>query len=88
MTQEVYTDLENKDVKVPEQLFMYDWLFHFNPYTGSWNAIPRELYVQYINEGYELANVLRAKHLNVLLDLLHKFKGDAEEIRKISTDVS
>jgi hypothetical protein len=89
---EVYTDLEIKEFAAigedlrPESDFMSDWVFHYNPYTQLWNAIPRELYQIYWSK-IELTGVLRAKHLNVLLDLINRFKGDIEEIKKISSEL-
>lgn len=73
------------DQFVPEQSYMQEWVFHFNAYTNLWNAIPRHLYNQYWND-IQLADILRAKHLNVLLDLLHKCKGDVEMIKEIAKD--
>lgn len=63
--------------------YLHDWVFHFNPYTEQWAAIHRDHYVDYWN-GYQGKNVLRAKYINVLVDLLHKAKGDAETIHEIT----
>jgi hypothetical protein len=53
MKQEVYTDYENinnnnleEDLNVKYK-FMQDWIFNFNPYTGLWNAFPRNSYNEY-----------------------------------------
>jgi len=86
---EVYTDLEIKEFAAigedlrPESDFMADWVFHYNPYTQLWNAIPRDLYQIYWSK-IELTGVLRSKHLNTLLDLLHKSKGDVDIIKDIT----
>lgn len=71
--------------ELPVHHYMNDWLFHFNVNTQLWNAIPKHLITEYWN-SYELTNILRAKHLNVLLDLLHRTKGDAEMIKEIAPD--
>ena len=63
--------------------YLHDWVFHYNPFMDIWSAVPRDLYVEYWN-GYEGRNILRAKHLNVLIDLLHKAKGDVETIHEIT----
>jgi hypothetical protein len=74
MKQETYQDQE--PFYVPSDLaYLEDWVFHFNSLSGHWAAIPRETYNDYWND-YKNAGVLRSKHLNTLLDLLHKSKGD------------
>ena len=89
MKTEVYTDLEIKEFAaigehlIPESSYMSDWVFHYNPYTQLWNAIPRTIYQIYWS-NIELSGVLRSKHLNTLLDLLHKCKGDVEMIKDIT----
>lgn len=89
MKPEVYTDLEIKEFSAigqdqrPDADYMTDWLFHFNPYTQLWNAIPRNVYNQYWdNSQHHL--VLRSKHLNTLLDMLHRTKGDVEMINDLT----
>jgi len=62
--------------------FLFNWVFHFNPYTEKWAAIPRETYSEYWND-YKNESVLRSKDLNTLLELLHKAKGDTNVIEHI-----
>jgi hypothetical protein len=87
MSQEVYTDYENiKEFAVVDELsdtegYMHDWVFHFNPYTKLWNAIPRDLYTKYWDNS-QLDGVLRSKDINTLLYLLHRDKGDIDQIHK------
>jgi hypothetical protein len=89
MSQEVYTDYEIKEfAAVPDvkHEFMHDWIFHFNPYTELWNAIPRNLYNAYWS-NYEIKGILRSKDINTLLYLLHRGKGDIDAVHKfINTD--
>lgn len=80
MAQEVYTDYENK--KESEYEYMHDWVFHFNPYTSLWNAIPRNLYNDYWS-NYDIKGILRSKNINTLLELLQKFKGNAQLIEQL-----
>lgn len=94
MKQEVYTDYENikefspveeqSDVKYE---FMQDWIFHLNPYTGLWNAIPRHSYNAYWS-NYDLKGVLRSKDINTLLYLLHRGKGNIDIINQITSGES
>jgi len=81
MTQEVYQD-EEPYYKPADLAYLEDWVFHFNSFRNEWAAIPRETYSEYWN-NYKHAGVLRSKHLNTLLDLLHKTKGNKEFIEDI-----
>jgi len=63
--------------------YLEDWVFHFNAHNNQWAAIPRETYTEYWND-YKNAGVLRSKHLNTLLDLLHKSKGNTDIIENIT----
>ena len=66
-----------------EQDYLNDWVFHFNPYANQWAAIPRDKYKEYWN-NFKHHAVLRSKHLNTLIDLLHKSKGDMNIIEDIT----
>lgn len=79
--QETYQDLE----KIYDNSLAYleDWVFHFNSFTNQWAAIPRDSYTEYWSD-YKHPSVLRSKHLNTLLDLLHKTKGDVEVIDQLT----
>jgi hypothetical protein len=57
---------------------LYDWLFHYNPYTKVWNAFRRDESSQYFNG--ELENVLSSKNYNTLIDIIHKTGGDPKKI--------
>jgi hypothetical protein len=63
--------------------YLNDWVFHFNPYTEMWAAIPKDHYQDYWND-YAHADILRSTHLNTLIDLLHKSKGDVEMIHSLT----
>ena len=53
----------------------YNWVFHFNPYTKKWAAIPRDLYTQYWDE-YELEGVIRSKSIDTLIEIIEKTEGE------------
>ena len=65
--QTTYQDLEK--VYDNPMAYLEDWVFHFNSFTNEWAAIPRGIYKEYWND-YRHPDVLRSKHLNVLLDLI------------------
>lgn len=63
---------ENKD-------YMFNWFFHFNPYTGDWNAVPREQKLEYWN-NFECENVVKSKSFLTLLEILNITKGDVSNL--------
>jgi hypothetical protein len=89
MKTEVYTDLEIKEFAaigenlIPESSYMADWVFHYNPYNNLWNAIPRDVYNEYWSNSQHHA-ILKSKHLNTLLDMLHRTKGDVGMIEDLT----
>lgn len=64
--------------------YLEDWVFHFNSFTALWAAIPRTVCTDYWNR-YDHPEVLRSKHLNTLLDLLNKSKGDKGIIEDLTS---
>ena len=59
--------------------YLYGWVFHFNPYTKKWAAIPRDLYNLYWDDS-ELEGVIRSSSFSTLLEILQK--TDGEDIEK------
>ena len=79
--QQTYQDLESGYDSSMD--YLGDWIFHYNSFNDQWAAIPRNVYNEYWS-NYKHSDVLRSKHLNVLLDLLHKSKGDAGVIEDLT----
>lgn len=70
---------ENKD-------YLYNWFFHFNPYTGDWNAIPVEQKVNYLSD-FKCDNVVKSKSFPTLLEILQITKGDVSNLdEKLNVD--
>ena len=59
--------------------YLYDWLFHYNPFTKLYAAVPRHLINEYFN-NYELDGVLRSKSDSTLKEILHRAGGDINKI--------
>jgi hypothetical protein len=72
--------MENKPVDI-QNAYLHDYVFHYNVFTCVWNAIPRELYLEYWKD-YKIEGVLRSKELETLLGLLNKYKGNVEQINR------
>jgi hypothetical protein len=81
MKQEVYQDQEPY-YEVDDQSYLYDWVFHYNPYSEMWAAVPREIYNEYF-QNYNHSSIIRSSNINTLTELLHKSKGDTAIIEKI-----
>ena len=50
---------------------IYDYVFHFNHYTETWSAIPRDKYKEYWNTP-DTNGVLKSKDINVLVELINR----------------
>lgn len=85
MKTETYQDLEGsypkKEIDL-ENVFLYDYVFHYNIYTRTWAAIPREAYQAYWSESNH-PDILRSSKIDTLVSLIHKTKGDPEQIEKL-----
>jgi hypothetical protein len=90
MQNDVYTDYEgfghySPEESVPEvNSSIYNFVFHFNAYTGLWHAVPRDLYNDYWTD-HTIHGVLRSKSIETLFHLLYKTGGDVEEVYKITS---
>ena len=62
--------------------FMYNWVFHYNPFTELWCAIHRDDYNAYWDSN-DCKRCLKSKNISDLKELLYKTKGDAEEVEKL-----
>ena len=65
-----------------DNAFMNDWVFHYNIFTRTWAAVPRDLYQQYWSD-YNTPGILRSSQLDTLIDLLHRSKGDMKIIKDL-----
>lgn len=61
---------------------LYGYVFHYNFYKGLWNAIPRELYIDYWNNE-NLEGVLRSKEYSTLVEMITKGVTFVDPIKKI-----
>lgn len=62
--------------------YLNNWVFHFNPFTDTWYAIPRDHYLEFWSNPTS-DNVLRSSNINTLLDILHKVKGDTSLVKSV-----
>lgn len=59
---------------------LYDWLFHYNPYTNSWVAFKKEDYINYFNGNHE--NVIKSKSQKTLEEIITSNDGNLVKIKK------
>lgn len=83
-TNSTYQDFE-PGYTATENEFMQDWVFHYNAYTKTWAAIPRELYVQYWSNA-SLKGILRSNSIDTLIEILYKTKGDESKMKKLISE--
>lgn len=69
-----------KNQPVPYDDALYDWLIHYNIYDKLFVAIPREKYNEYCN-NYNTEGVFRSKSVNTILEILHKTKGNPQDLK-------
>lgn len=61
---------------------LYNWVFHYNPYTKNWNAIPRDHYLDYW-DGTSQDKIIKSKSFSVLQEIILKTDGDPKLIKKL-----
>jgi len=59
---------------------LHNWLFHYNPYTESWNAFKRDHATEYFNGEHK--NVIKSKAQKTLESLIISHGGDIKKINK------
>ena len=50
---------------------IYDWVFHYNIYTNTWNAIPREKYSEYWNDN-KINGVISSRKIETLIEIINR----------------
>ena len=67
---------------------LYDWFFHYCPYTDEWRAFHREHYNLYWNSSTECESLIKSKKIVDLEILIVAFDGDYTKFKfKDFTDV-
>ena len=63
---------------------LYDWVFHFSPYTNKWAAVKREDYNLLFND-FNSPKVLRSSSITTLQTLINKTNGDVKKLQTLVT---
>lgn len=53
---------------------LYDYLFHYNPYTDEWSAFKREDSNKYFNGEIPEENILKSKNIMTLFGVIKRIK--------------
>jgi hypothetical protein len=87
MKNEVYTDLEPSITEHPcgSRGALYNFVFHFNAYTGLWSAIHRDDYLQYWSNSSH-TNVIRSKSVDTLQEIIIKTGGELSKIEQLTRE--
>lgn len=56
---------------------LYDYLFHYNPHTKIWAAIPRDKYLDYWNNP-DVPGVIKANDFSTAYSLVIKVSRDPD----------
>jgi hypothetical protein len=51
---------------------LYKYFMHYNSFTETWNAVPRELASQYLNGTLSEEDVLKNKDIKILINYICK----------------
>lgn len=86
---DVYTDYEGFGFYKPEEYdaqttgeSLYNWVFHYNEFTGVWNAIPRDAYNDYWSNR-DCPAIISSKSIDTLKELIAKTGGDKKKIERL-----
>ena len=71
----------NKKEDMEKNANLQDWIFHYNIYTGNWEAAKREHYV-YLFSGTKPQAIIKSPKIDVLVELINKY-DDAFKINKL-----
>lgn len=85
---EVYTDHEGYgeynagDHLEPSNTSLYNWVFHYNEFTGLWNAIPRDDYNEYWS-NHQCERIISSSSIDTLKELIQRTDGDKKKIESL-----
>lgn len=60
---------------------LFDWVFHYNPYTQKWNATKREHATELFNGNN--GHVISSSSVDTLVELIIKGQGDFDKINEL-----
>lgn len=60
---------------------LYNWVFHFNPYTEKWSAAKRENYTHLFSGNTD--KTLSSNHIDTLIKIIRKTDGNDIKIKKM-----
>ena len=59
-------NIVNKESNMKNKQQLYDYVFHFNPFTENWSAIPRIKYIAYWNDDNH-PEIIKNKDIDKLI---------------------
>jgi hypothetical protein len=75
---------QQKNMKNSE---LYQWLFHYNPHTETWNAFNREDHFAYWNGLEPKYAILRAKDISIIQEIIKKTDGEKDRLNELTRRV-
>lgn len=62
---------------------MYDWLFHYNPYTELWRAARRESYPLLFSDSQD-PSIITSSSISTLIDLINRTDGQPDKLSQLT----
>lgn len=59
---------------------IHNYVFHYNPMTKNWNAIPRDKYQQYWSDS-KTPGILKSSSIKTLVELINKGEDFVKSIK-------
>jgi len=63
-------------------LSLYGWLFHFNPYDGCWHAFIREELAGYFGSAEKQYPDFKSQNISTLVSIIIKCEGDPSKVEE------
>lgn len=82
MTQETYQDYEELYPQSNKKDSLYNWVFHYNPMNGLWNAMHRDHYNEYWSK-MDSEFVIKSTQIDTLVDLILKVSKNKLDLKDI-----
>jgi hypothetical protein len=82
MKQNTYQDYENVYPNSEENDCLFNWIFHYNPISKVWNAIPRDKYNDYWN-NINCDDIIKSTQISTLVDLIIKMNNSNLDLNSL-----
>lgn len=75
---------KERKVKLENEMELYDYYIHYNPYTGYWNAFKRDVAINYLNGTLKDNEVMKSKDINDLVKYIKFTKKKPVKAKRLN----